>query len=67
MEVLSELPVKVFLAGSCGDPCPAGDPRERRVARCVTDNTIVFFSTVLHRWVDDSGKFHTGHRLELPQ
>jgi hypothetical protein len=58
--------VKVFMAGGTEDPRPARNPRDRRFARCVTDNTIVFFSPALGKWASDSGRFHTGHLIEFP-
>gem|GEM_PF-6568904 len=33
----------------------------------MTDNTIVYFSNVLGKWVCDSGRFHTGHVIEVPK
>jgi hypothetical protein len=57
-----------FQAGSRADPKPAVNPREKRLARCVTCRTIiVHFSRSLGKWVDDGGRYHTGHMIEFPQ
>lgn len=40
-----------------------------RLARCLDcrhGTVIVHFSRVLQKWVDDSGRFHTRHLLEMP-
>ena len=44
-----------------GGSCPLA---EKHLARCLDDNTIVFLSRVLGKWVDDSGRFHSGHALD---
>lgn len=67
MEEVAEQGLKVFQAGGPADPRPASNPRERRLARCLTDNRIVSFSPVLGKWFSDSGRFHTGHLLEFPE
>jgi hypothetical protein len=71
MEESAELEIRyfVFVAGSPEDPRPSLKPACRRLARCITCNgtVIAHFSTTLRSWVDDSGRFHTGHFLELPE
>jgi hypothetical protein len=55
-----------FQAGTRADPKPASNPREKRLARCVTCRTfIVHYSPTVARWIDDH--FHTGHVIEFPE
>ena len=67
MEESHELAYFRFVAGSVEDPKPVDQPQHSRIARCLPCNVIVIYSIALHAWVDDSGRYHTGHSLELPK
>lgn len=69
MEAITEQEIRYFrfIAGGAQDPRPAGNPLEKRFARCEGCNVIVHYLPALGAWVDDSGRYHTGHVLEFPR
>ncbi len=57
-----------FVAGSCADPKPDSNPLRTRFARCLECRTIiVHYSRSVAKWVDDSGRYHSGHILDFPR
>lgn len=68
-ERLEELRFLRFVAGGPEDPRPESNPVQRRLGRCMTcqGTVIAHWSLALRAWVDDSGRFHTGHFMEFPR
>jgi hypothetical protein len=70
MQAVMAAPIKyvTFLAGGNDDPKPDSNPFQRRLARCLTCQTIlVHWSSPLKAWLDDGGHHHTRHELEFPE
>ncbi len=70
MKATASLAIKHFrfVAGTRADPKPDSNPLNTRFARCVDCRTIiVHYSRSLAKWVDDSGRDHSGHTLDFPQ